>query len=280
MNKRLLSLFILVIYSAILIKIMVFKDVPMIRIGHIMINFGGTQTGPANLLPFRTILAYLRGEKGLMIGGINLIGNIILLIPMGLLLPLVFPKLNWKRTIVLAAAIGFSIEGIQVLLQIGIFDIDDVILNGLGIVAGYWGYQILEKYVPSWRARYATVTGMLTLVVFSVVAFYAIAAYQGGQPLQKLRPVAQGEDPCGGTGGLGVIASIENHIIKIKKGDGTIERVKLTEQTSIRNSSGILFASDLRIGNRATIVTFESDEDGNKIAAVVLVCNERYGVQR
>ncbi|WP_276088085.1 VanZ family protein [Pedobacter sp. JY14-1] len=280
MNKRLLSLIILVIYSAILIKIMVFKDVPMILIGHIMINFGGTQTGPANLLPFRTILAYLLGEKGLMIGGINLIGNIILLIPMGLLLPLVFPKLNWKKTIVLAAAIGFSIEGIQVLLQVGIFDIDDVILNGLGIVAGYWGYQILEKYVPSWRARYAAVTGMLILVVLSVVAFYAIAAYQGSQPMQKLRPVAQGGDPCGGTGGLGAIASIENPIIKIKKGDGTIERVKLTKQTTIRNSAGTISASDLRIGDRATIVTFESDEDGNKIAAVVLVCNEQTGVLR
>ena len=31
----------------------------------------------------------------------------------------------------------------------------------------------------------------------------------------------------------------------------------------------------LKIGNRATIVTFESDPDGNKIAAVVLVCGTK-----
>ncbi|RZK64936.1 MAG: hypothetical protein EOO85_29035, partial [Pedobacter sp.] len=77
MIKRIIPALILIAYSAFLVKIMIFKDVPLIRIGSLMVNFGGAQTGPANLVPFKTILAYLLGEKGLMIGAINLIGNII-----------------------------------------------------------------------------------------------------------------------------------------------------------------------------------------------------------
>ena len=47
MKKRLPAAFILIAYTVALIKIMVFKDVPLIRIGPLMLNFGGTQEGPA-----------------------------------------------------------------------------------------------------------------------------------------------------------------------------------------------------------------------------------------
>ena len=112
---------------------MVFKDVPLIRLGRLMINFGGTHEGQANLLPFKTILPYLLGEKGLMIAGINLIGNIVLLIPIGFLTPFVYRNMTWKKSLALAVSIGFAIEGMQALLHVGIFGIDDVILNGLGV---------------------------------------------------------------------------------------------------------------------------------------------------
>lgn len=79
MKKRLIATFMLIIYSAILIKVMVFKDVPLIRMGSLRINFGGSHEGPANLLPLKTILPYLLGKKGLIIAGINLVGNVVLL---------------------------------------------------------------------------------------------------------------------------------------------------------------------------------------------------------
>lgn len=143
MQKRLISLFFLTAYSAILIKVMVFKDLPMIRIGHLMLRFGGTATGPANFVPFKTILPYFFGSKGLLIAGINLIGNIVLLFPVGLLLPLVYPSLTWKKALGLSIATGLIIEGMQVLFRVGIFDVDDVILNGLGVMVGYWVYTSL-----------------------------------------------------------------------------------------------------------------------------------------
>ena len=143
--KRLLSTCMLTAYGAILIKVMVFKDIPAIRVGPLMINFGGAHEGPANLLPFKTILSYLLGERGLMIAFINLVGNIVLLVPIGFLVPFINQNMTWKKSLALAAATGFSIEGMQALFQVGIFDIDDIILNGSGVVIGYWVFRVLAK---------------------------------------------------------------------------------------------------------------------------------------
>jgi glycopeptide antibiotics resistance protein len=144
--KRFASIFILAIYSALLIKVMVFKDIPVIRIGHLMFNFGGTDaTGQANFIPFKTILPYFFGYKGAIIAGINLIGNIALLVPVGLLAPFIYQKMSWGKSLALGLGYGLAIEGLQVILRVGIFDIDDVILNALGVVLGYLAFVIIAK---------------------------------------------------------------------------------------------------------------------------------------
>ena len=147
MRTRLLSIIILIAYSAILIKVMVFKDLPTIRIGHLMLNFAGTDAGHApNFVPFTTIVPYLLGYKGLIIAGVNIVGNIALLVPLGFLFPLVFRN-TWKKSLALAVASGLVIEVMQVVLRVGIFDIDDVILNALGVMIGYGAFVILAKWV-------------------------------------------------------------------------------------------------------------------------------------
>ncbi len=147
MTKRFLSTTILTAYSALLIKVMIFKDLPVIRIGHLMFNLGGTETGQANFVPFKTIVPYVLGHKGLIIAGVNVIGNIVLLVPIGFLAPFVFPNMTWKKSLALAVATGLMIEGMQVMLRLGIFDIDDVILNGLGVIVGYWLWRFWVKWV-------------------------------------------------------------------------------------------------------------------------------------
>nr|WP_294869730.1 VanZ family protein [uncultured Pedobacter sp.] len=289
MKKHLISTFILIAYSAILIKVMVFKDVPLIRIGSLMIYFGGSQTGPANLVPFKTILVYLLGEKGLIIGGINLIGNIILLVPVGLLGPLAFPNITWKKMLALAVAAGFAIEGLQVILSVGIFDIDDVILNGLGVIIGYWAFTVLAKKLSLMEPKSIKIAAVVLMGIIAGTACYGLVSYHKGQFPVRFEPgpesgrsdradksqggIPQGNDPCGGTGGLGEIVNTGNHAITIQRSDGGKVIIKLTSQTTIRNSTGTILVSDLKIGNRVTIVTYESDPDGNKIATAVLVCN-------
>ncbi len=153
MKKRLIATVIFIVYSAILIKVMVFKDLPVIRIGPLMFRFGGTQEGPPNFLPFKTIIPYLLGEKGLIIAMINVVGNIVLLIPIGFLFPFIYQSMTWKKTIALAVAAGLAIEGMQVLFRVGIFDIDDVILNGLGVIAGYWMYITVANKLFSKKSK-------------------------------------------------------------------------------------------------------------------------------
>ncbi len=145
MKNRILLIILLVAYCAVLIEVLVFKDLPPIRIGPLMLNFGGTQEGPPNLIPFRTILPYLHGEKGSIIAGINLIGNIILLVPIGFLVPFIYRNMTWKKSFALAFAAGLIIELMQALLHMGIFDIDDIILNGLGVLIGYWLFKVFSK---------------------------------------------------------------------------------------------------------------------------------------
>ena len=153
MKKRFISIFMLIAYSVTLIKVMVFKDMPLIRIGSLRLNFGGSHEGPANLLPFKTILPYLLGEKGLIIAGVNLVGNIVLLVPIGFLVPFAWRGMTWKKSLAVAVAAGCAIEGMQAVLRVGIFDIDDVILNGLGVMVGYWMFTILAKMARSMKSK-------------------------------------------------------------------------------------------------------------------------------
>ncbi len=133
-----------IVYCGILIKILVFKSL-VIKIGHLVFNFSGQTAGQPNFIPFKTILPYLLGEKGLVIAAFNIGGNIALLIPMGFLAPLVYKNITWQKTIALSLILPFAIEIAQVLLHVGIFDIDDVILNALGVIIGYWVYTKLIK---------------------------------------------------------------------------------------------------------------------------------------
>ena len=147
MKKRLLPALILIAYAAFLIKVLVFKDIPTIRFGGMMFRLGGTESGrPANFVPFKTILWYLLGRNGLLIGGINIVGNIVLLVPVGLLLPFVIRDLTWKKSLAIATASGLALEILQAAFRVGIFDIDDVILNGLGVMIGYWVFALIRGH--------------------------------------------------------------------------------------------------------------------------------------
>lgn len=124
-------------YSFLLAQILVFKNLPVIHFAGFILDFGGTQDGPANLIPFKSILPYLLGERGLLGAILNLGGNIGLLVPIGFLAPLLYPKIGWPGIGLLAFISGLSIELTQSIFRLGIFDVDDLLLNGLGVLAGY-----------------------------------------------------------------------------------------------------------------------------------------------
>ena len=273
----------LIAWAVILVKVMVLKDLPVITIGALMFNFGGSHDGPANLVPFKTILPYLFGKKGFIIAFINLAGNIVLLVPIGFLVPFVFRNMTWKKSLAPAVATGFAIEGMQALLHVGIFDIDDVILNGLGVMVGYWAFMMLAKMERSAKLKTIMITSVI--VVAAAAAFYGFAMSHKRQAPVSFRrgakngqsdsfgngegSIPQGVDPCNGTGGTGQIVSVGNNTITIKRHDGTSVLINFTDQTTIRTSAGAASKSDLKTGDRVTVVV-----RSNHTATTVLVCNE------
>lgn len=101
-----------------------------------------------NLIPLQTIRLFLvvldhpRYWKDAMV---NLFGNILMFIPLGFLLPKVFPKLGrlWK-TLLVTTVIIVAVEVLQLLTLLGICDIDDLILNVIGAAVGYGLYRLFS----------------------------------------------------------------------------------------------------------------------------------------
>lgn len=101
-----------------------------------------------NLEPFHTIRLFLRvlGRKDYLSAAvINLAGNVIMFIPLGFLLPRVFPALGqFWQTILVTALIITVVELTQLFTLLGSCDIDDLILNLIGAAIGY-GISKLTK---------------------------------------------------------------------------------------------------------------------------------------
>ncbi len=190
MRTRLISAFILIAYSAILIKVVVFKGIE-IKTRWLMIRLDSDYArGQGNFVPFKTILFYLRGERGQFNAILNLVGNTVPFVPVGFLVPLVYRKMTWPKALALAVAVGLAIEGTQVVFRVGIFDVDDVILNALGVVIGYWVFTLSAK----WRTVVIGVGAALTLI--SVIGLLPIANRRGPPMPPPARPPGPASAPA------------------------------------------------------------------------------------
>jgi glycopeptide antibiotics resistance protein len=108
--------------------------------------------GTYNLVPFSTIEFFLTGKVNLLISFYNLAANIVLFLPYGI------STMLWKPTkkinyIYLPIVFISMIEILQYLTQRGNLDIDDLILNVIGVFLGYLLYpvfrQVIKITVPS-----------------------------------------------------------------------------------------------------------------------------------
>lgn len=95
-----------------------------------------------NFVPFVNLMDYEVRREALL----NVIGNSFLFLPMGIVFPIVYKKLDthWK---VIAAGVGtsLSIEILQLLFFDRVTDIDDLILNSAGYLLGYGIYLLVKK---------------------------------------------------------------------------------------------------------------------------------------
>lgn len=103
-----------------------------------------------NWIPFKTISEAL--NNGVRITAITqIVGNIVLAIPFGIIVSLLFEKLQWWKKLLAALSFTIAIELSQMLIGFAIgnmyrnIDIDDVILNILGACSGYGIYAIVFR---------------------------------------------------------------------------------------------------------------------------------------
>ena len=97
-----------------------------------------------NLTPFYTIKNYLfvlkhpSSQYMLVHCLFNLTGNILLFLPAGWLFPRVWPRMrNFFLYFAFCAGIMLLIETAQLFTLLGSFDVDDLILNLLGMTVGF-----------------------------------------------------------------------------------------------------------------------------------------------
>src|SRR5690348_5928122 len=97
-TKTLLAALFLVAYLAVLLKLIVFKDLTFsVSFLHFHIPSGRVPGRVHyNYVPFKTIGPYLLGYPRWRVAIGNLLGNIILFMPLGFLLPLLYRPISWK----------------------------------------------------------------------------------------------------------------------------------------------------------------------------------------
>ncbi|MCD8125552.1 MAG: VanZ family protein [Lachnospiraceae bacterium] len=107
-----------------------------------------------NLIPLRTIrmqLRYVRADWARL----NLLGNVLAFLPFGFLLPLAYGKrMNSLQRVFFVGLISVAvIELFQLITKLGSFDVDDILLNMLGILGGYWLLCLLRRRVLRSKKR-------------------------------------------------------------------------------------------------------------------------------
>ena len=111
-----------------------------------------------NLVPLATIRRYsnvLRysADFGLRKQAVvNLAGNVCLFVPLGVFLPWIWPKLrSFRRMLLCASGVILAVEGIQFLSFLGCCDVDDFILNMVGIFMGFVLWKLAAPILDSRR---------------------------------------------------------------------------------------------------------------------------------
>lgn len=144
LNKIILkSLFYFYVISIIAVTIF---PIPIQWLKEIWIYWGNN-----NFIPFESIFDIMFNDNlSIAIKMKQIVGNIILFIPMWFLIPLILKgKNSFKNALLIWILSSLSIELLQCLISLLLWfsykvtDIDDILLNVLGFVFGY----ILSKYI-------------------------------------------------------------------------------------------------------------------------------------
>jgi len=101
----------------------------------------------------------------------NVIGNIVIFIPLGIYLPIFKNDKRVKTNLLYIFIMSLLVEITQGILGIGASDIDDIILNCFGGWIGILGYNFLLLILPDEKTVHTAIT------IFSVIIGLPVILY-------------------------------------------------------------------------------------------------------
>ena len=126
------ALWVLLLYYLCILSVLLFFG----GLFHLDRGYGGA----VNLEPFHTIRSYVRFYRntGSPVSIMNLLGNVVIMVPLGMLLPVLFRTMrHFWACLPLCALTAVGVEWLQWVTATGAADVDDSILNFLGAALGY-----------------------------------------------------------------------------------------------------------------------------------------------
>ena len=98
------------------------------------------------LLPFVSTILFVQNTTSWESIIINLLGNIIMFIPFGFLGWLNAKYFSFKKLIVDFLSALIIVEALQYLTRLGVFDIDDLAINSLGVWIGFQMRKFIDNF--------------------------------------------------------------------------------------------------------------------------------------
>ncbi len=202
--------------------------------------------GASNLVPFASILQLLR-ETPAVFAFENIVGNLVLFVPLGVLLPFLFAELRRPAALLWrAGVISLLIEGTQFLTRARSVDVDDVILNTTGAIVGLGVYMMataMLKRIPSgaqFLGRLASTDRREPLLAgaFPLVVTAAIA-------VPMLLTTVVGQTLSGGPDGIEAVALVD------------LPGAQIVAEREIGDHTFLLAASETSPGGSVRLSEFE-----------------------
>lgn len=143
---RISAITIFIIYCAVMIWLLFFKD----RIGIPVHSYWETLKSRINLIPFKTVIRHIysmAASSNFTHSFVNFFGNIFVFVPLGVFLPYLLQKTRtFLRCLVYSGTAIIIVELTQLFTLRGFLDIDDLLLNLLGISMGFALYKLFSHF--------------------------------------------------------------------------------------------------------------------------------------
>lgn len=104
------------------------------------------------------------------------LGNLLLFVPYGILLPMIF-NINYVKTLLTFLCFIVAVETTQLVTYLGYFDAEDILINTIGMTQGYISYKI------GMNGKTSVGKGLITIVVIFISTFLLIGFAEIINPL-------------------------------------------------------------------------------------------------